>query len=102
MKIIQSHQSRSSLMKLTDEEVDEMIPETDVDDTQCSGQIVDVPVPQIADRIVEVVTAFHGSESQGESLHRSSTCHDTHKVMEKIVKDSSSKLQRLSQDTIQQ
>ena len=33
--------------KLTDEEVDEMILETDVDDTQCSEQIVDVPVPQI-------------------------------------------------------
>ena len=93
--------------KLTDEEVDEMIPETDVDDTQCSEQIVDVPVPQIADRIVEVVTAFHGSESQSESLHRSSTCQDTHKVMERIVKDSSSmlrthRMRRLSQDTIQQ
>ena len=62
-------------MKLTDEEVDEMILETDVDDTQGSEQIVDVPVPQIAERVVEVVTAFHGSESQNESLHRSSTCH---------------------------
>ena len=59
--------------KLTDEEVDEMIPETDVDDIQCSEQIVDVPVPQIADRIVEVVAALHGSESQNESLHRSLT-----------------------------
>ena len=75
--------------KLTDEEVDEMILETNVDDTQCSEQIVDVPIPQIADRIVEVVTAFHGSESQSESLHRSSTCQDPHKVMEKIVTDSS-------------
>ena len=54
-----------------------MILATDVDDTQCSEQIVDVLVPQIADRIVEVVTAFHGSESQSESLHRSSTCQDT-------------------------
>ena len=63
--------------KLTDEEVDEMIPETDVDDAQCSEQIVDVPDPQIADMIVEVVTAFHGSESQSESLYRSSTCQDT-------------------------
>ena len=54
--------------KLTDEEVDEMILETDVDDTQCSEHNVDVPVPQIAERIVEVVTAFHGSESQNESL----------------------------------
>ena len=61
-----------------DEVVDEMILQTDVDDTQCSEQIVDVPVPQIVDRIVEVVTAFHWSESQGESLHRSSTCQDTH------------------------
>ena len=40
--------------KLTDEEVDEMILETDVDDTHCSEQIVDVPVPQIDERIVEV------------------------------------------------
>ena len=62
------------LGKLTDEEVDEMILETDVDDTQCSEQIVDVPAPQIAGRIVEVVTAFHRSESQNESLYRSSTC----------------------------
>ena len=69
-----------------------MISETDVDDTQCSEQIVDVPVPQIAESIVEVVTAFHGSESQSESLHRSSTCRDTHKGMEKIVEDSSSKI----------
>ena len=51
------------LEKLTDEEVDEMMLETDVDDTQCSEQIVDIPVPQIADSIVEVVTAFHRSES---------------------------------------
>ena len=72
--------------KLTDEEVDEMIPETDVDDTQCSKQLADVSVPQIADRIVEVVTALHGSESQKEPSHRSSTCRDTHKVVEKIVK----------------
>ena len=78
--------------KLTDEEVDELIPETDVDDTQCSEQIVNVPVPQIADTVVEIVTAFHGSESQNEPSHRSSTCRDTHKVMGKIVKDSSSKL----------
>ena len=50
------------LEKLTDEEADEMILETDVDDTQCSMQIVDVPVPQIAERIVEVVRAFHGAK----------------------------------------
>ena len=79
-------------MKLTDEELDEMILETDVDDTQCTEQIVDVPVPQIADRIVEVVTTFHRTESHNEPLHRSSTCQNTrtHKVMEKIVKDSQS------------
>ena len=40
--------------KLTDEEVDEMILET-----------------------VEVVTALHGSESQNEPSHRSSTCRHT-------------------------
>ena len=49
--------------KLTDEEVDEMILETDVHDTQCSEQIVDVPVPRIADIIVEVVTAFHSTRA---------------------------------------
>ena len=64
--------------KLTDEEVDEMILETDVDETHCSQQLFDVPVPQIVERIVEVVTAFHGSESQNESLYRSSTCQDTY------------------------
>ena len=63
--------------KLTDEEVEEMIPEIDVDDTQCSEQIVDVSVPQIADRIVEVVAALHWSESQNEPSHRSSTCRHT-------------------------
>ena len=63
--------------KLTDEEVDDMILETNVDDTQCSVQIVDVPVPRIAERIVEIVTAFHGSESQNEPSHRSSTCRHT-------------------------
>ena len=64
--------------KVTDEEVDEMILETDVEDTQYYEQIVDVPVLQIAERIVEVVTAFHGSEFQNESLYRSSTCQVTH------------------------
>ena len=59
--------------KLTDEEVDEMIPETDVDDTQCSEQIVDVPVPQIAERIVEVVTAFTGASPR--TSHRTDRQH---------------------------
>ena len=76
------------LEKLKDEEVDEMILETDVDDTQCSEQIVDVPVPQIAERIVYVVTALHASESCKESLCRSYTCRDTQEVVENIVKDS--------------
>ena len=35
--------------KLTVEEVDGMIPETDADDKQGSEQIVDVPVPQITE-----------------------------------------------------
>ena len=47
--------------KLTDEEVDEMILETDVDETHCPQQLFDVTFPQISERIVEVVTAFHGS-----------------------------------------
>ena len=66
------------LEKLTDEEID----------TQCSEQIVDVL--QIAERIVEAVTTLHRSESQNESLHKSSTCQDSHKLVEKIVKDSQS------------
>ena len=56
MKIMPVPSVMKLLEKLTDEEVDEMILETDVDDTQCSEQIVDVPVAQIAERIVEVVT----------------------------------------------
>ena len=78
--------------KLTDEEVDAMILETDVDETHCPQQLFDVPVPPIAERIVEVVTTFHGCESQNESLHRSSTFQDTHThtVVEKIIKDSQS------------
>ena len=56
-----------------------MILEIDVEETHCAQQLADVSVPQLAERIVEVVTAFHGSESQNEKLHRSSTC--THKVM---------------------
>ena len=79
-----------SIGKLTDEEDDGMIPDTDGDDTLCSEQLADTPVPQIADRIVEVVTALHGSESQNEPSHRSSTCRDTHTVVENIVKDSQS------------
>ena len=35
-----------------------MILETDVGDTQCSEQIADVQVPQIADRIVETHTKW--------------------------------------------
>ena len=38
---------------------------------------MDVPVLQIADRIVEVVTALHGSESQKEPSDRSSKCRHT-------------------------
>ena len=34
--------------------------------------------PSDPERIVEVVTALHGRESQNESSHRSSTCQDTH------------------------
>ena len=59
--------------KLTDEEVGDM--ETDVDDTQCSEQIVDSSSDQ---RIVDVDTALHRSESQNESLYKSSTRQDTH------------------------
>ena len=96
--------------KLTDEEVDEMTLETDVDETQCTEQIVDVPVPQIAEGIVEVVTTFHGSESQNESLNRSSTCQDTHtqwwrrssKILNLSQQVRTHRMRRLSQDTTQQ
>ena len=95
--------------KLTDEEVDEMILETDVDDTQCSEQIVHVPGPQIAERIVEVVKAFHRSESLNVSLYRSSTCQYTQSDGEDRQRFSISRsklrthrMRRLSQDTMQQ
>ena len=77
--------------KLTDEEVDEMILETDVDETPCPQQLFDVPVPPIAERIVEVVTTFHGENP------KTSRCTDrqhfkahTHTVEERIIKDSQS------------
>ena len=76
------------IAKLTGKDVDEMILETDAEETHCPQQLFDVPVPQIADRIVEVVTAFQASESWNESLHRSSTCQD--KMVEKIFQDSQS------------
>ena len=64
-----------------------MILETDVDETQCPQQLVDVPVPQIGERIV----AFHGSES------RTSRCSDrqhgpdhTQKWRRRSIKDSQS------------
>ena len=98
--------------KLTDQEIDEIILETEVDETHCRQQPFDVPVPQIADRIVEVVTAFHASESRNESLHRSSTRQDTQTHTQNGGEDcprfsiSRSKwrthrMQRWSQDTIQ-
>ena len=78
------------LEKLTDEEVDEMILKTEIDDTQCSEQIVDVPVPDRRqnrgnchsipqERIPERVVV----QSVNMSGH-------THKVVEKIVNDSQS------------
>ena len=80
MNIIQSH---------------EMILETDADDTQCSKQLADVSVPQIANIIVEVVTAFHRSESQNESLYRSS------KILN-LPQQVTHRMRRVSQDRIQQ
>ena len=76
--------------KLTDEEVDEMIPETDVDDTQCSEQLADVSVPQISDRIVEVVTALRERIPKRAIAQIVNMSRHTHKVLEKIVKDSQS------------
>ena len=86
-----------------------MILETDVDDTRCSEQIVDAPVPQIAERIVAVVAALHGSESQNESLLGSSTCQDTQSFGANHQRFSISRsklrthrMQRWFQDTSQQ
>ena len=92
------------------EEVDDTILETDVDEAHCPQQLADIPVPQVAERIVEIVTAFHRSESRNDSLHRSSTGPDnTHSGGEdhQTFPISRSELrthrkQRLSQDTIQQ
>ena len=95
--------------KLTDEEVDEMILETDADETHCPQQLFDVPVPSIAQRIVEIVTAFHGSESQNESSHRivnmsrhtQSVGEDHQRFSISRSKLRTHRMQRLSQDTIQ-
>ena len=95
---------------LTDEEVDEMILETNVDHTQGFEQIVDVPVPQIEERIVEVVPAFHRNESQNEPSHRSSTCQnntqsdgeDRQRFSISRSKLRTHRIRRLSQGTTQQ
>ena len=77
-------------MKLTDEEkVDEMIL-SDVDETHCPQQLVDVPVPQIAERIVEVVTQHITSANPGTSRCTDRQHVETHKVVAKIIKDSQS------------
>ena len=75
------------LGKLTDEEVDEMILETDVDDTQCSEQIVDVPVLQIAERIDSMPQDRIPERVSAQIVDMSGY---RHKVVEKIVKDSQS------------
>ena len=56
-----------AFLRIRDEEVDEMIPETDVDDTQCSEQIVDI-------RPLKLFTTFHYNVSRNESSHKSLTC----------------------------
>ena len=89
--------------KLTDEEVDEMIPEAGVDDAQCSEQIVGRTSSSDRRKNRGSLSQHStGANPQNESLHRSSTCQDTHEVVEKVVKDSSSKwrahrMQSLSQ-----
>ena len=77
--------------KLTDEEVDEMILETDVDDTRRPQQLFDVPVPQIAEK------SWMLSQHSTGANPRTSRCTDrqhvrthTHTVVEKITKDSQS------------
>ena len=73
--------------KLTDEGVDEMILETDVDDTQCSEQIVHVPGVLRLQK-----ESWKLSQHSTGANPRTSRCTDrqhvrTHKVMEKIVKE---------------
>ena len=54
-----------------------MILETDVDDTQCSEQIVDVPAS--SDRLKESWNLpQYSTGASPEPLHRSSTCQETH------------------------
>ena len=91
--------------KLTDEEFDEMILETDVDDAQHSEQILDVPVPQIADRIVEVVTALDGNEQAFAQIVNMSTHTTWWRRSSKILSPSkfqTHRMRRLSQGKTQQ
>ena len=67
-----------------------MIPEIDVDDTQCSDQIVDVPVPHIAERIVEVAQQSTGANPRMSRSTGRPHVRDTHKVVENIAEDSQS------------
>ena len=80
--------------KFSDEKVDGMILETDVDEMYCTQQLFEVSVPQIAKRIVEVVAAFHGSEFQ--VVAQIVTCQTHTKVVEKIIKDSLSLTQQVA------
>ena len=86
--------------------MDEMIPETDVDDTQCSEQIVDVPVLQIAEETVEVVHSIPLERIPERIVAQIVDMH-VPQVVEKIIRDSENRAahranSRLSQDRIQQ
>ena len=96
--------------KLTDENVDEMILETDVDDTQCSEQIVDVPVPQSQKeswKLPQHSTRTNPRTSRYTDRQHVRTTHKSSGEDRQRFSISSSKLRthrmrRLSQDTIQQ
>ena len=86
MKLIEKH-----IEKFKKEEVEEMIPEIHVDDTQCSEQIVDVPF--LGSPTGSWKLSQHSTGANPRMSHRTDRQHvdtHTHKVVEKIVKDSQS------------
>ena len=88
--------------KLADKEMDEMILETDVDETHCPQRFADVPVPQnrgiprerIPERVViQIVNMSVHTQSDGEDRQRFAISRS---------KLRTHRMRRLSQDTIHQ
>ena len=91
----QRRASEIAFLRRRDEEVDEMIPETDVDDTQCSEQIVghttvevvhNTPLQRIPERIVaqivdmqvqvvgKIIRVFENQATSGEHIGQTTEC----------------------------